>query len=173
MDRFLLKTDDIFICGGNDGNSILKTLEVYNYRTKKVKQLCPMSIARDEMALVSTGDGYLYAIGGFGGQNNVCLSQVERYSLERNTWEPMADLSIPRRALSAVSIGGSVFVLGGFDGENYLSSVEKLDTGKNRWEKMSPMKHGRCTLSAVVSEDFQYIYAIGGFDNGSLSQIER
>lgn len=35
------------------------------------------------------------------------------------------------------------------------------------------MGKARCTLSAVASSDYQYIYAIGGFNGAPLSAIER
>lgn len=35
------------------------------------------------------------------------------------------------------------------------------------------MNKARCTLSAVASSDYQYIYAIGGFNGAPLNAIER
>lgn len=35
------------------------------------------------------------------------------------------------------------------------------------------MNTSRCTLSAVVSNDCQYIYALGGFNGNSLDLVER
>jgi influenza virus NS1A-binding protein len=39
--------------------------------------------------------------------------------------EPIANLNIPRRALSAVTLPDGIYAIGGFDGKNYLSSVER------------------------------------------------
>lgn len=130
-------------------------------------------MARDEMSLVSDGNGHLYAIGGFGGPNNSSLSQVERYSIERNKWEDIGSLNVPRRAMSALSLNGSVYVLGGFDGEKYLSSVEKLELGQTEWRIVSAMNHPRCTFGAVGVREKQVIYAFGGFDNGPMDHVER
>ena len=38
---------------------------------------------------------------------------------------------------------------------------------------MKGMNHPRCSLSAVVTNDFAYIYAIGGFDSSPLNLVER
>ena len=35
------------------------------------------------------------------------------------------------------------------------------------------MQKSRCTLAAVASIDFQYIYALGGFNGASLDMVER
>lgn len=35
------------------------------------------------------------------------------------------------------------------------------------------MQRSRCTLAAVPSSDFQYIYALGGFNGSSLDMVER
>ncbi len=35
------------------------------------------------------------------------------------------------------------------------------------------MQRSRCTLAAVPSGDFQYIYALGGFNGSSLDMVER
>lgn len=54
-----------------------------------------------------------------------CLNSVERYDPETDEWELVASLNVPRRALSAVTLPDGIYVMGGFDGFNYLSSVEK------------------------------------------------
>ena len=61
--------DEIFICGGNDGHSILKTFESYNLKTKKWTTLTPLQYKRDELAVTIGLDQKIYAIGGFGGPN--------------------------------------------------------------------------------------------------------
>lgn len=50
---------------------------------------------------------------------------MERYDIEKDEWEIVASLNVARRALSAVTLPDGIYVMGGFDGFNYLSSVEK------------------------------------------------
>lgn len=121
----------IFICGGNDGNNILRTFETYTLETKKDdekwvhKELAKMTFKRDELAIAMGPDNKIYAIGGFGGPSNSCLDSAERYNPATNTWEVIASLNIPRRALSAVALPDGIYAIGGFDGNNYLSSIER------------------------------------------------
>jgi N-acetylneuraminic acid mutarotase len=63
--KFIL-SDQIYVVGGNDGQSILNACEVYDYKRKNVKRLAQMHDKRDELAVVQGPDGKLYAIGGFG-----------------------------------------------------------------------------------------------------------
>jgi len=37
----------------------------------------------------------------------------------------ISSLNVPRRALSAVTLPDGIYVMGGFDGFNYLNTVEK------------------------------------------------
>jgi hypothetical protein len=62
-----ISIDELYICGGNDGNSILKSLESYSFKTGTWRQHTPMRFKRDEFALVVGSDHKIYAIGGFGG----------------------------------------------------------------------------------------------------------
>ena len=101
-----------------------------------------------------------------------CLNTAERFNLHTNKWEKIAELNLPRRALSAVALSDGIYALGGFDGKNYLSSVEKYDETSNSWQYVSSMNYARCTLSAIATPD-QNIYVLGGFDNGPLNTVEK
>ena len=58
---------------------------------------------------------------------NICLTSCERYVISKNYWEPIASMSVARRALAAVSMPDGIYSIGGFNGSSYLSSVEKYD----------------------------------------------
>ena len=63
---------------------------------------------------------------------------------------------------AAVSIGESIFVLGGWSG-SHLKSVEMYDIRSNQWIQIIPMNTIRSGLS-VVSID-NSIFVIGGYDS--------
>lgn len=102
-----------------------------------------------------------------------CLRSVERYSPEDDEWTTLSPLITPRRALAAVALPSGIYVLGGYDGANYLNSVEKYEYATGLWTYLSPMKYARCTLAAVASPDSQYIFAIGGFNGAAVRVVER
>lgn len=61
---------NVYVIGGNDGDSILNTVEVLNLTTGEWKNKQSMFEARDELAVSLGPDNKIYAIGGFGGRNN-------------------------------------------------------------------------------------------------------
>ena len=65
----IMIADELLICGGNDGHSILRTFESYDFKTKKWNNKPTMKFKRDELAVAFGPDGKVYAIGGFGGPN--------------------------------------------------------------------------------------------------------
>lgn len=69
-------------------------------------------------------DGKIYAVGGYGGQSNNCLSSVERFNIQTKEWEQIAPLNIPRRALSVVALPDGVYAIGGYNGKDYLGTME-------------------------------------------------
>ena len=99
-------------------------------------------------------DGKIYAIGGYGGGDNSCLSSAERFDSHTGKWELIASMNEPRRALTAVALPDGIYAIGGYNGKDYINTVEKYDFMANKWVTVRPMKRARCTLSAVASIDF-------------------
>lgn len=130
----LLNYKQLIVIGGNDGQ-VLDNVDLLNLATGEWSLLPPMSIKRDELAVTIGPDGKVYAIGGYGGQNSTCLKSVERFNFQTYTWEKVADLNEPRRALAAVSLPDGVYAIGGYNGSRYLGSMERYDEVKNKWIK--------------------------------------
>ena len=55
-----------------------------------------LNTKRDELAVTVGPDGMVYAIGGYGGPANTCLSSVERFNQTTQEWETVAPLNEPR-----------------------------------------------------------------------------
>ena len=64
------------------------------------------------------------------------------------------------RSYHAVSIGESIFVLGGWYDGSPLKSVEMYDTQSNKWMKITPINTARSYLAAAICDNS--IFAIGG-----------
>jgi len=65
-----------------------------------------------------------------------------------DTWTKKADMPTPRRALSTCVVNGKIYVIGGWDGDNYLSTVEEYDPATDTWTKKADMPTPRGTLCA-------------------------
>jgi len=160
------RNKEIYVAGGSEG-SPLKTFEKWN--GFRWESLPDMNYKRDELSLVLGPDDQIYAIGGFGELS--CLGSGECY--REGKWELLPAMKKPRRALASVVMPDGIYAIGGYDGSSYLSSVERFDIRMNKWVEMTSMNYARCTLSAVTSPDYQYIYAMGGFNGAGMQIVER
>ena len=98
---------------------------------------------------------------------------VEKYDFEKGNWCKIEDMNQNRKAACAVFMPDGIYVMGGYDGCQYLKSCEKYDFQGRKWKYISDMNYSKCHFSAVTSNDFQFIYTIGGYDSRPLSYIER
>jgi len=82
-------------------------------------------------------------------------------------------MNIKRKGCAGVIMPDGIYVIGGFDGCQYLKSVEKYDFQSKKWSHIEDLNHPRCLFSCCVSNDFQYIYVAGGYDGKPLNSFER
>jgi kelch-like protein 18 len=73
----------IYACGGYDGSSFLRSVEVFDPLLNKWSYIASMNVTRSRVALVADMDR-LWAIGGYDGMKN--LSTVEMYNAETDSW---------------------------------------------------------------------------------------
>ncbi|VDL45685.1 unnamed protein product [Hymenolepis diminuta] len=110
--------------------------------------------------VVSIGH-FIYAVGGYDSHSQ--LRSVERYNTEQNVWEYMSPMLHPRSALSASVLDGKIWVfecerlysslVGGYDGNEFLSSVEVYDAAQNAWVKTTVMPCGKSGHAVVTSRE--------------------
>lgn len=62
-----------------------------------------------------------------------CLSSVEYYDPATNAWKTVAPMISKRAGARAGVVNGHLYIVGGFDGSNYLSTIERYDQHKNEW----------------------------------------
>ncbi len=125
-------------------------------------------------------NGYIYAVGGFGGK---LLDTIERVKVEADgtlgEWELLSDSMQDARYVHAVkSVGDKLYVLGGHDksaGVGIASAEwsQQDDDGMfEPWQMTSEMQKNRYGLEAVVHNG--YIYSMGGIDGiMHLASIEK
>ncbi|XP_027601012.1 calicin [Pipra filicauda] len=113
----------------------------------------------------------LFAIGGWSRSDTT--SAIETYDGRTDEW-----LNIPWEQESPVAYHGSVYlkgyvyVIGGFDGTDYLDIVKRFDPLQKTWQQVAPMHSRRRYVSVTVVDNF--IYAMGGFDGSiELNTAER
>ena len=73
----------LYACGGYDGSTFLRSVEVYEPRMNRWSLISPMHVTRSRVALAANS-GKLLAVGGYDGVAN--LSSVEVYDPRTNHW---------------------------------------------------------------------------------------
>ncbi|MDX1521043.1 MAG: kelch repeat-containing protein, partial [Anaerolineae bacterium] len=88
--------------------------------------------------------------------------------LRQGRWELAAAMPAPARSeMPAVTIGGFIYVPGGFGGETRL---ERFDPGSNQWQALADMPAGRHHLMATAYDD--KLYVLGGAQSQSWTPTE-
>jgi len=98
---------------------------------------------------------------------NVC----ERFDPSLNQWTIMAGMNKARSDASAIVHEGHIWIVGGFNGDQYLSSVERYNIEENTWTVMPSMRKRRGGVGCAILNG--RLYAIGGHDGHQrLSSVE-
>ncbi|CAM4664992.1 unnamed protein product [Leuciscus chuanchicus] len=153
-------SDMIYVVGGWSKDDPSCPVEQFCPQYNEWKMTAPMHHQRGDTGVCAMG-GIIYTVGG--SDDVTCLSSVERYDPERNTWcVDVPSISSPRSRVCVVEMDGCLITLGGFDGMTCINTVERYDPLKNSWSKLTPMLRNRAAASAAVLNG--QIYVVGGTD---------
>jgi DNA-binding CsgD family transcriptional regulator/N-acetylneuraminic acid mutarotase len=128
--------------------------------TVRWRVLSPMPTARQDLATAISADR-IYAIGGKTKEG--VTGAVERYDSVADAWTPVASKPTPVYEISAVSVGGRIFVPGGRLNSEAVSDVlEIYDPRLDTWTKGATLP---AALSAYALATYEgRIYLFGGWD---------
>ena len=150
----------IYTIGGSfDTDFQFVTNKVYRIRLgeSKWKYTIPMSKERACMAATKYKDS-IVVIGGVG-RGFKRTRSAELFFPASNKWKVISDLNDLRSGAELVECDGSLYALGGYDGQRILASVER-SSNLDKWEYSTPMKYSRFLFAAVCYKG--EIYVIGG-----------
>lgn len=126
------------------------------------QERAPMLTARDGLAAAVFED-QIYAIGGE--TTDGITTTVERYTPASNTWAALAPIPTTVTDISAVVVGGKIYVPGGrmdADYKQVSNSLQVYDPRRNRWEERAKLP---TPVSAYALATFEgKIYLFGGWD---------
>ena len=95
------------------------------------------------------------------GSNWYAWKAVEVYNPATDTWTTNAEMPVMRAGAGIAVLGGRIYVMGGFAGQQPSASVEEYDPTNDSWRTLPTgllsAREFRC--GAVVSEN---LYMIGG-----------
>lgn len=90
-------------------------------------------------------------------------SLVEAYSPTNNSWHTVQSLPHPIAGGLALSDGSLLYLIGGWDGREYLNSTYVYDPVADGWQPLPPMSQARARLAGGVVKG--QLFAVGG-ENG-------
>lgn len=96
---------------------------------------------------------------------------VEAYSPTNDTWRAVVPLPEAIAGALTLTDGSFLYVLGGWNGRDYLQSAYVYDPGVGEWHRLPDMSHPRANLmGGTMTGD---LYAVGGSDSeGDLPVCE-
>ena len=116
-------------------------------------------------------DGKLYVMGGERGWHSDSLlrgfTSMERYDPVTDTWDSIAPMKNGRWILSACTLNGKIYAIGGLSEGRAVSTVEEYDPVSDQWTTKKSMHYPRSEMGIAVLNN--KIYAIGGGNNTSGS----
>ena len=125
---------------------------------------------RERVCLVAS-DNFIYFIGGgVRGKINKYLSDVDRYNLNQNTWEKVADMREERMLPCGAAAHGKIFIVGGNKGSPE-DTCEVYNEQLNEWQIIGSLVTRRDPFRSMVCCDGN-LYLLGG-NYGSDSTLER
>ncbi|CAL1297525.1 unnamed protein product [Larinioides sclopetarius] len=104
----------------------------------------------------------LFTIGGWSGGAPTNL--METYDTKADRWIRVeeADPAGPRAYHKLAVIGFDIYVIGGFDGNDYFNSCRCFNAVTKQWREIAPMHTRRCYVSVAALDGM--VYAMGGYD---------
>nr|CAH8824809.1 unnamed protein product [Trichobilharzia regenti] len=158
----------IYVCGGFDGQSRLRSLEVYHPKIDEWRILEEMTTAREGAGLVAVDD-ILYCLGGYDGFH--LLNSMEAFDLHCGTWSTCKPMYMRRSGAGCALLGETIYVCGGYGGAEgrgplHLDSVEAYNTRLDQWTVITSMNVPRCYVGACPLAG--KIYVAAGYNGNRL-----
>ena len=141
----VLPCGKVLAAGGFDGNSILKTAELWDPATGAWSDLPPMAQERFCPGCCVLPSGRVAVVGG-NGSDYEPRSDGEAFDPVARTWQPLPPMAHARSSHGVVAVAGGLLAVGGArkDNEGNLPPDELFDEASGRWfELPHPMAEPR------------------------------
>lgn len=145
--------------GGIDSN--LNTCEVFDTKKQTWDQVSSLSTPRHALTAVTTGDGKIYAVGGWQ-YGKEAAELIECYDISKDLWTSGAPMRVPRRLHGVAACKGYIYVFGGAkegQGFNLIKSCERYDPKSNSWKDIAPLRTAAYVCAVTIGE---YIFLFLG-----------
>jgi N-acetylneuraminic acid mutarotase len=163
----------LYAVGGDNGTTVLATLEVYDPSTDTWTTKAPMPTARTGLSAAAV-NGILYAVGGSPTIGTYTPgTTVEAYDPASNTWTSKASIPTTLFVGGVAAVNDILYRVGGGGSltSGFVATVEAYDPAIDTWTTKAAMPTARLGLDVVATNGV--LYAVGGFDgNNALATVE-
>ena len=142
----------VFVIGGSGGP---QRVEFYDLATARWERAPDLPIGVDH-AMAASSEGLQSSapqgVFVFGGNlaGGSATARSFRFDAAGGRWEEIAPMPAPRAAAAAVSIGGSVFIVGGANGGNLVSPTYEYNVIARQWRTVAAIPTPRDHLAAAA-----------------------
>jgi hypothetical protein len=159
--------------GGNQGDTIFASAEVYDPATGHFSATGSMTVPRYVTAAVRLDDGKVLLAGGFNFTDDT-LASAELYDPANGTFAPTGSLAAPRDpgARAAKLADGRVLIAGGYDNSGALGTAEVYDPATAQFTPTGNLTQPRGDHAVAALADGR-VLIVGGLGNSDyLAQAE-
>jgi N-acetylneuraminic acid mutarotase len=127
----------LYVLGGRSKESFAaRTAESFDLEKRRWERLPPMPVGSGGLGAVAV-DGRVFAIGGGDDGSGTVTGAVQEWDPRTRQWNLLSGMRTPRHGDEVVSVGDSIWVLGGspcayFDATDSVESVEIDDVGEGQ-----------------------------------------
>ncbi len=142
--------------------------EIYDPVTGAFEATSPMSVPRVDFAALSTGDGRVLVVGGYG--DGETQANAELFDVDNEVFEPVAaGFAVGGERNAAVRLlDGRILVIGGFrGGAGYLAQSYLFDPETDSFSQTGSLNHGRYVHTATRLQDGR-VLVTGGLGQGGM-----
>jgi N-acetylneuraminic acid mutarotase len=152
----------IYVVGGyNFTEGVLDTVEAFDPATDTWTEESPLLLPKSDSSVGSIGDAVVSA---YGVASSGVTGDNEEYTVDNNSWTKLASGPEPRNEACTGSIGGLLYVAGGWNGTP-LKSTESYDPSTNSWKSEAPMLKAATYPAGVVYKGKLYCFGGGSAEN--------
>jgi len=158
----------IYVPGGFSGPLGTDDLEAYDIALDRWTRLAPMPEGRHHL-MAAAHQGQLYVFGGSVAVGWSASASAWRYHPASDAWEELADMPEPRMAGAAVTLGETIYVVGGVGDSDQLLAFDPVNES---WRTYPGPRQPREHTGAVAYQ--RELWVIGGRWSGAgeLQSVE-
>ena len=157
---------NIYIIGGENDDTRLSKVSIYNVETKTWKNGPSLREARSRFGVCVDSKNTIYVLGGLSdntyvGRNSAELLHCDRNGEPTGDWQALPSMTKKRCFFEAAVIDDKVYAVGGYS-KGMLKDMEVFDNKLNVWKECRPMSQNRHGHAVATFDEEIYVFGKDG-----------